>query len=226
MHHVFVTGATGYMGRPFVRELVSRGHRVSALARRGSEPKVPPGATVVVGDALDAATYQRNVAPADTLVHLVGVAHPSPAKAAAFRSIDLASTLAAIEAARFAGVRHFVYVSVAHPAPVMKQYVAARQEGEARLADSGLAATILRPWYVLGPGHWWPLALLPFYWLASLSSSSRDTAKRLGLVKHRDMVRALFHAVETPAIGTEIFDVSRIRDLGRYHSELILPTSS
>ncbi len=48
---------------------------------------------------------------------------------------------------------------------VMKAYQAARAEGERMIRESGLAATILRPWYVLGPGHRWPYALVPMYWL-------------------------------------------------------------
>ena len=46
---------------------------------------------------------------------------------------------------------------------MMKAYIAARTEGEALVRATGIPATILRPWYVLGPGHWWPYALLPFY---------------------------------------------------------------
>ena len=34
--YVFVTGATGYMGRRLLAVLLARGHRVRALARRGS----------------------------------------------------------------------------------------------------------------------------------------------------------------------------------------------
>lgn len=49
------------------------------------------------------------------------------------------------------GVRHIVYVSVAQPAPVMRAYVDARREGEACVRDTGIAATIVRPWYILGP---------------------------------------------------------------------------
>src|SRR5581483_12087360 len=118
--NVFVTGGTGYMGQRLIRELIARGHRVHALVRAGSEKKLPPLAEAVVGNALDA-SYAEAVPPSDTLVQLVGVAHPSPAKAAEFRKIDLPSGLAAVEAAKRA--RHLVYVSVAHPAPMMKAYI-------------------------------------------------------------------------------------------------------
>jgi uncharacterized protein YbjT (DUF2867 family) len=208
---VFITGATGYLGRPLVRQLVDRGHRVRALARPGSEGKLPLGCVPVVGNALEPASYAPAVAPADVLVHLVGVAHPSPRKAPLFRSVDLASTEAAVASARAAGVRRFVYVSVAMPAPVMRAYVEARQAGEALIRQSGLDATFVRPWYVLGPGHRWPVLLYPFYGLCSLFPGSRETARRLGLVTHRQMLRALVRAVEDPTPGVSVVDVPAIR---------------
>src|SRR4051812_10035710 len=119
MSTVFLTGASGFMGRRLGAELLRRGHVVRGLVRRGSEARAAAGAELVVADPLDAASSRARVWGCDTFVHLVGVAHPSPAKAAQFRGIDLASAHAAIAAATFAGVRHFVYVSVAHPAPVM-----------------------------------------------------------------------------------------------------------
>src|SRR5438270_13952858 len=161
MSVVFLTGASGFMGRRLGAELLRRGHRVRALVRPGSESRAAAGAEVVAADPLDAASYRERVAGCDTFVHLVGVAHPSPAKAAQFRSIDLASAKAAISAATSAGVRHFVYVSVAHPAPVMRAYIAARVEAEDAIRASGIPATIVRPWYVLGPGRRWPLLLTP-----------------------------------------------------------------
>ena len=108
-------------------------------------------------------------------------------------------------------VAHIVYVSVAHPAPVMRAYIEVRAEGEALIRKTGIPATILRPWYVLGPGHWWPYALLPFYWLFEQIPSKRETALRLGLVTHRQMVAALLEAIEEGPRGVEIWDVPKIR---------------
>src|SRR6185503_9751546 len=104
----------------------------------------------------------------------VGTPHPSPAKAAEFQSVDLASARAAVAAATRARVAHFVYLSVAQPAPMMHAYVAARAEGEQELARSGLTASVLRPWYVLGPGHRWPIVLVPFYALAGCLPPVRE----------------------------------------------------
>jgi len=80
------------------------------------------------------------------------------------------------------------------------------------LRDSGMNATILRPWYVLGPGHRWPCALIPFYWLFRQIPVTRTAAERLGMVTLRQMTQALARAVESPAQGVRVFDVPAIRD--------------
>jgi len=170
---VFITGGTGYIGRRLIPELLAHGHEVRALVRAGAERRLPSGASAILGDALQHASYAAQVRPADTFVHLVGVSHPGPAKAALFRSVDVASVREAVTAATGAGVRHFVYVSVAQPAPVMREYQQARAESEGLIRQSGLNATILRPWYVLGPGHRWPIVLLPLYWVFGRLPASR-----------------------------------------------------
>ena len=218
MKQVFVTGGTGYMGRSLIPELMERGHQVRALVRQGSEGKLPPGCSLVMGDALDAESYAARVLPADTFVQLVGYPKPDPRKAQQFRDVDLKSGLAGVAAAKKAGVKHFVYVSVAHPAPIMQVYIQPRMEVEAAVRASGLDATILRPWYVLGPDHRWPYVLLPFYWVMALLPGSRTTARRLGLVTLKQMIRALVEAVENPSQGVRIVEVPEIRR-GRRRSD-------
>jgi uncharacterized protein YbjT (DUF2867 family) len=208
---VFLTGSTGFMGSRLAAELLRRGHRVRALARPGSESKVPAGCEVVHGDALRAETYASRVVPADTFVHLIGVAHPNPRKAAEFRDIDLKSCQEAVRAASDAGIRHFVYLSVARPAPIMQEYQAVRAEGERLLRESGKAATFVRPWYVLGPGRRWPLLLVPMYALARLLPATRDGAERLGLVTVEQMTQTLAWAVENPPEEIRVLEPPQIR---------------
>jgi uncharacterized protein YbjT (DUF2867 family) len=95
----------------------------------------------------------------------------------------------------------------------MRAFVEVRAEGERAIAEAGLTATVLRPWYVLGPGHHWPLLLVPLYALADVIPPLRDGARRLGLVTLRQMVAALVHAVENPPpAGTvRVVDVPAIR---------------
>ena len=105
---VFVSGGTGYIGTRLIKLLLDRSHSVTGLVRRRG--KLPSGATELQGNALDASTFTVGD---DTFVHLVGVSHPAPWKQSQFRAVDLASVRASVAAAVRAGVKNFVYVSVA-----------------------------------------------------------------------------------------------------------------
>ncbi len=199
------------MGSRLIPELLTRGHKVRALVRSGSEHKLPSSCTLIRGNALDGSTYANAIEPADTFVHLIGVPHPSPAKAREFRLIDYVAACEAFEAAKCSGIQHFVYLSVAHPAPTMKAFIEVRVECEALLGKTGMNATIVRPWYVLGPGHRWPCVLIPGYALAELIPSMRDTARRLGLVTIDQVVRMLAWTVEHRVDGKRVLGVQAIR---------------
>lgn len=207
---IFLTGGTGYMGSRLVPLLLARGYDVRALTRIPSVTQLPMGCHPVFGNAVGGG-YESHVPAGCTFVHLVGVSHPSPAKAAQFKSVDLAALRIAVTAAQASQVRHFIFVSVAHPAPAMKAYVMVRAECEQIIRESGLNATILRPWYVLGPGHRWPYALLPIYWLMERIPAMRESALRLGLVTISQMLNALVTSVADPCEGIRILDVPAIR---------------
>ena len=210
-HTVFVSGGTGYMGLRLIPKLKDRRHDVTVLARERTKAHVPHDWTVVVGDALESSSFEHRVPAGATFVHLVGVAHPAPWKAKQFHDVDLASVHASLAAAHTAKVAHFIYVSVAHPAPVMKAYIAIRARCEALIAASGLDATILRPWYVVGPGHRWPLLLLPLYRLLQSLPRTAGACERLGLLGLNQMTDALVWAVEHPTDGMRILAVPDIR---------------
>jgi len=210
---VFVAGATGYVGIRLCSLLSGKGLDVTALVRDSSRRKLPAGVTAVEGDALSADTFRDGALLHDTFVQLVGVSHPSPAKAMQFRQVDLVSCQQSVAVAKSAGVQHFVYVSVAHPAPVMKAYIEVRMQCEEMIRESGMNATILRPWYILGPGHYWPYAILPVYWMLERIPSYRESAIRLKPIALGRFLRALVWAVENPATGVRVLDVPAMMNL-------------
>jgi uncharacterized protein YbjT (DUF2867 family) len=213
---VFVTGGTGYIGGHVLPALVARGHDVHALVRPASVSRLVDGCASVIGNALDARTFVSHVRGSDTLLQLVGTPHPSPSKAAEFERVDFASVRESVRAAEEACVRHIVYLSVAPSESLMRAYVDVRMRGEALVREfvaraPGRAATFLRPWYVLGPGHRWPYALMPLYWLLETLPPTRDRARALGLVTIEQMVRAIVDAVEHPTMDVRVISVPEIR---------------
>jgi uncharacterized protein YbjT (DUF2867 family) len=200
--NIFIAGGTGYIGRHLIPELLRRGHTVRALVRNTSVGKLPQGAQPVIGDPLDAGTFAAQLAPSGTFIQLVGVPHPSPAKAEQFRTIDLVAVSESVKAIKGSTIRHFIYLSVAQPSPVMKAYVAVRQEGERLIRETGMPATFVRPFYVLGPGHRWPYLFLPLFWLFG--------RKHLYPVKLQAVVRAIAEAVEAPPSGVRLIEAPEL----------------
>ncbi len=208
---VFLTGSTGFMGSRLAAELLRRGHRVRALARPGSESKVPPGCEVVHGDALACRNLRRASGSGRHVCAPDRRGASQSAKGSGVSRHRLKSCQEAVRAASDAGIRHFVYLSVARPAPIMQEYQAVRAEGERLIRESGMAATFVRPWYVLGPGRRWPLLLVPMYALARLLPATRDGAERLGLVTVEQMTQTLAWAVENPPEEIRVLEPPQIR---------------
>jgi len=215
MQPVFITGGTGYIGRRLIPLLQKQGYAVTALVRKQSVDKLPKGCTPVIADPFDAATYAKDIAPNSIFIHLLGVSHPGPKKKLLFYSVDLASVKASVEAARKAGVIYFVYISVAqYPTKIMESYQDARAQAEQVIRDSGIRAAFIRPWYIVGPGHYWPLVLQPLFRLMEYIPVTTEKAKALALVSLRKMLLALQQAVNNPPNGPlRIIEIPEIRTL-------------
>jgi uncharacterized protein (TIGR01777 family) len=70
--HVFVTGATGLIGAALCRELVERGHTVTALSRSSAPRGLPAGVRPCQGDPASPGRWQEELAACDACVHLAG----------------------------------------------------------------------------------------------------------------------------------------------------------
>ena len=187
-------------------------YQVIALVRKGSEHKLPSGAEPIVGNPFDARSFVGNVPVGSIYFQLLGVPHPSPKKANLFKEIDLQSVRTSADAASHAGVSHFIYVSVAQsPSKIMRTYQAVRKQGEEYCIQKDLTCTFIRPWYVLGPGRWWPVLLLPVYGLAEIIPGLRPKARSKALVTIRQMLRALVNAVEEKPASSSIIEIKGIR---------------
>lgn len=209
---IFITGGTGYIGSRLIKQLIDRGHTVIALVRKGSEGKLPQGAQAVIANPFDAFSFQNSIPKKSVFIQLLGVSHPSPKKKEQFRTIDLASVKASADAAAFAGADHFIYVSVSMvPSKIMRDYQWVRAEGEAYCLSKNLHCSFLRPWYVLGPGHWWPVLLLPFYGIAQLVPTWKAKARGMGFVTIRQILDALVMLAESEPADRRVLEIAQIR---------------
>ena len=77
-----------------------------------------------------------------------------------------------------------------------------------------MIATILRPWYNLGLGQWYPLTLPPTSCLLERLPATRDAATRLGLVTIQEMPAAMVWSIEHLPEPTRVIEVPEIRRLG------------
>ena len=135
---ILVTAAYGTQGRRLIPRLVQAGARVRALRRSAdvSAALEALGASeVMIGDASDPAVLRKAMSGVESVYHVGPSAHPR----------ERQMGLAAIEVAREAGVRHFVFASALHAIITALVQHEIKRDIEEQLVCSGLNFTILQP---------------------------------------------------------------------------------
>jgi NADH dehydrogenase len=152
---VFVTGATGFVGRAVVHALCAHGHAVRCLVRRGSEHELRGLEAIerVEGDVLVRRGLEEDIGGCDTLIHLVGIIREHPASGITFERVHTQATVNVLEAATAAGVRRFIHMSALGTRPDARaRYHATKWAAEEAVRASGLPWTIFRPSIIYGRG--------------------------------------------------------------------------
>ncbi|WP_175922320.1 NAD-dependent epimerase/dehydratase family protein [Burkholderia latens] len=172
-----VSGANGFVGRALVQALCDAGHEVVALVRRhATDIDARVTECVVADDNFSSiALGQPPLPPCAAFVHLAARVHMLHDDAtdplASYRAANVDGALNALEAARRAGVRRFVFVSSVKALgehedgrPLREDdvprpgdpYGISKHEAEVALraacAGCGIELTIVRPPLVYGPG--------------------------------------------------------------------------
>ncbi|HAI76573.1 MAG TPA: hypothetical protein DCM08_10030 [Microscillaceae bacterium] len=110
---VFVTGATGYIGKRLCAELLAQGYRVKALCRQLPTTAPMPNLEWVVGDLTNETDLKTLVAGCSQGFHLAAYAKVWAKDPATFFRINVEGTTYLLEAALQAGVKRVVLTSTA-----------------------------------------------------------------------------------------------------------------
>ena len=207
---ILVVGATGVVGGMISRGLLEEGEDVRVLVRRDSpssqlvhqglatsaEELIESGAQPVHGDLRDRASLDAALEGIDTVISTANSAmrggEDNP------ESVDLEGNRNLIEAARGAGVEHFVFVSLLgadpdHPDPFMR----GKGQSESALRESGMDYTILAPTAFM---EFWPAMVVGMPALQGrpvvLVGEGR---RRHSFVSNRDVAAFAVAAVDHPA---------------------------
>lgn len=161
--NVLVTGGTGTLGRQVVMRLRQSGHRARIFSRN------PRGhVDAVQGDLATGAGIEKAVAGMETIVHAAS-ATTQPLRG---RAVDVKGTRLLLNAARKAGVRHVVYISIVGIDQVAYPYYKTKRATEAVVREDIVPWSILRATqfhnlmeiFLRGFAHIPGLLTIPFGW--------------------------------------------------------------
>ncbi len=152
---VFVVGATGYIGKFVVRELVARGYEVVSFARdrSGVGSKMRAGETCIqlkgsevrFGDVSDMESLKKSGIRGEHFDVVVSCLTSRNGGVKDSWNIDYQATRNALDAAQAAGATHFVLLSAICVQKPLLEFQRAKLKFEHELQESGLTWSIVRP---------------------------------------------------------------------------------
>jgi NADH dehydrogenase len=150
---VFLTGATGFVGKHLLERLLVEGHAVRALVR---EPQKAGSAEdgkaeLVAGDVVEGTGLDEGMQGCDAVIHLVGIIVEKGTNT--FERVHHLGTRNVVEAAKQTGIKRFVQMSaLGARADGLAAYQTTKWKGEQEVRQSGIPFCILRPPLIFGPG--------------------------------------------------------------------------
>jgi uncharacterized protein YbjT (DUF2867 family) len=149
---LLLTGATGLIGSALLPRLTAAGRPVRCLVRdprRLGDERVR--VQIALGDLSDPPSFRNALRGVDTVVHLAAAIRDQPR--GSIEELNAIATWRMVEAARRAGVGHFVVFSAQGvSAHSRARFMRAKALAERAVAESGMRHTIFAPSIVYAPG--------------------------------------------------------------------------
>jgi NADH dehydrogenase len=152
-HKIFLTGATGFVGRCLSRELVENNFEVRCLVRSGSEHKVinRDAVEVATGDVLERESLYAGMKDCDVVINLVGIIREDKKRNITFQNLHCLATKNCVDVAAELGIRRFLQMSALGTREnTASRYHQTKYWAEEYLRESNLLYTIFRPTIIFG----------------------------------------------------------------------------
>jgi uncharacterized protein YbjT (DUF2867 family) len=197
---LLLTGATGLVGSALLPKLTASGRPVRCLVRdprRLGAERVR--VQIALGDLADPPSFRNALRGVDTVVHLAAAIRDQPG--GSIEELNGIATWRMVEAARQAGVGHFVFFSAqSASAHSRARFMRAKALAEKAVAESTVPHTIFAPSIIYAPGDVFlslleRMALLP---VVPISGSGRALFQPIWA---QDVADCVMVALERPADG-------------------------
>jgi uncharacterized protein YbjT (DUF2867 family) len=149
---VFLTGATGFVGRHMLKRLLAEGHTVRALVRAPQKASAlaQEGIELVAGDVAEGTGLDQGMRGCDAGIHLVGIIVEKGNNT--FERVHHLGTRNVAEAAKRAGIRRFIQMSaLGVRGDGVAAYQTSKWRGEEEVRKCGIPYCVLRPSLIFGP---------------------------------------------------------------------------
>jgi NADH dehydrogenase len=205
---ILVTGGTGFVGSHLIKGMRQEGLTVRAVVR-SPEKAIglrDLGVEVVPGDVSDRASLEKAVQGIERVVHLVGIIQEAPG--ATFQGVHVDGTRNLVEAARKAGVRHFLFQSaLGTRANAESRYHRTKWEAEELVRNNSIPSTILRPSLIYGPGDQFTIRLSDMIRVSPILPIIGSGRSKVQPIFINDVVACILKAVTSDAYLNELYEI-------------------
>ena len=152
--NIFLTGASGFVGKEILKRLLEKDYNVFALIRDEKKLNIThENLTLVNGDILKVDTYKNALSNCDAIINLVGIIREYPKRGITFYKLHFEATKNLVDLAKQFHIKRFIQMSANGTREnAVSNYHKTKYMAENYVIKSDLDYTIFRPSVVYGPG--------------------------------------------------------------------------